>query len=48
MLLYLHSGMPTGTPSVFAIDLVDVLKKKHAAKGYKSMVGISTSSVINV
>ncbi|CAL9009495.1 unnamed protein product [Prunus brigantina] len=31
-------GMPTGTPSVFAIDLIDVLKKKHAAKGYKSMV----------
>ncbi|ONI15085.1 hypothetical protein PRUPE_3G025000 [Prunus persica] len=31
-------GMPTGTPSVFTIDLIDVLKKKHAAKGYKSMV----------
>ncbi|CAB4272084.1 unnamed protein product [Prunus armeniaca] len=31
-------GMPTGTPSVFAIDLIDVLKKKHAAKCYKSMV----------
>ncbi|BBG98681.1 Vacuolar-processing enzyme gamma-isozyme [Prunus dulcis] len=45
MLLYLHSEMPTGTPSVFAIDLIDVLNKKHAAKGYKGMVGISTSSV---
>lgn len=35
--LVLVLGMPTGT-YVYAKDLNDVLKKKHAAKAYKSMV----------
>lgn len=39
--------MPAGE-SVVAIDLIDVLKKKHTAKGYKSMVGISTPQVIDM
>lgn len=30
--------MPSGDDHVFAKDFVDVLKKKHEAKGYKSMV----------
>ncbi|KAJ7952081.1 vacuolar-processing enzyme-like [Quillaja saponaria] len=31
-------GMPAGEEPVYAKDLVDVLKKKHAAKAYKSTV----------
>ncbi|GMN63879.1 hypothetical protein TIFTF001_032941 [Ficus carica] len=31
-------GMPVDNDRVYAKDLVDVLKKKHEAKGYKSMV----------
>jgi len=31
------SGMPT-TPYLYANDLIDMLKKKHAAGTYKSLV----------
>jgi hypothetical protein len=31
--------MPIDGDYVYAKDLIDVLKKKHDARGYKSMVG---------
>ncbi|PQQ21142.1 vacuolar-processing enzyme [Prunus yedoensis var. nudiflora] len=31
-------GMPSGDDAVYAKDLIQVLKKKHASKGFKSMV----------
>lgn len=40
------SGMPSDEDAVYAKDLMRVLKKKHAAKGFKSMVRVFTSVVI--
>lgn len=37
---YLIEGMPN-MPYLYAMDFINVLKKKHAAGGYKEMVKIS-------
>lgn len=36
-MLHILVGMPSG-PFLYANDLIDVLKKKHASGTYKSMV----------
>lgn len=41
--LLLFSGMPT-SPYLYAKDLNDVLKKKHASGTYKSLVNCQDSS----
>ena len=33
------TGMPN-TPFLYADELIDTLKKKHKARGYKEMVGV--------
>ena len=38
---YVFSGMPTN-PYMYANDLIEVLKKKHAAGTYKSLVTCSS------
>lgn len=40
------SGMPSDEDAVYAKDLMRVLKKKHAAKGFKSMVRVQSKLII--